>query len=275
MDTISAYFKELRKISLLTPKEEIELSRRVRKGDEEARKKMIQANLRLVVSIAKRYAYLGLPLMDLIEEGNMGLMRAVEKFSPRRGFRFSTYAAWWIKQAISRSIFDQAKTIRIPVYMNEQIHKWKKVNERLSQKLKRLPMPEEIAKAMRIPVRKAEHINLLMRQVSSLETPVGEEGQGEMMDLIEDENSASPQEALGKFMVKERIGDFLDNMDKRERGILDLRFGLVDGDVHTLADVAKRLKISRERVRQIEERALKKLRKFITDKEEEEDLKTK
>lgn len=268
MDAIRAYFKQLKAIPLLTVKEEKEISRRVRRGDEEARKKMIQANLRLVVSIAKRYAYLGLPLMDLIEEGNVGLMKAVEKFSPRRGFRFSTYAAWWIKQAISRSIFDQAKIIRIPVYMNEQMNRWKKVNEELSQKLKRMPTSAEIAKAMKISVKKAEEINSCMTKVSSLEAPVGEEGEGEMIDLVEDEKSVSPDSELARFIDKERIDGFLGVMEEREKEILDLRFGLIDGTSHTLAEVADRLKLSRERIRQIEERALKKLRKFIEQQEE-------
>ncbi|MDP1854077.1 MAG: RNA polymerase sigma factor RpoD/SigA [Candidatus Omnitrophota bacterium] len=269
MEGIRAYFKQLRVIPLLTAKEEVELSRRVRKGDEEARKKMIQANLRLVVSIAKRYAYLGVPLMDLIEEGNVGLMRAVEKFSPRRGFRFSTYAAWWIKQGISRSIFDQSKIIRIPVYMNEKMNKWKKVNEELSQKLKRIPTSKEIARAMKISIKKVEDINKWMTKVSSLEAPVGEEGEGEMIDLIEDEKSVSPDSELNRFIDKERVNGLLEVMDQREKEILDLRFGLADGASHTLAEVAERLSLSRERIRQIEERALKKLRKFIIEREGE------
>lgn len=269
MDTIRAYFKQLKVIPLLTAKEEKQLSRRVRRGDKEARKKMIQANLRLVVSIAKRYAYLGVPLMDLIEEGNVGLMKAVEKFSPRRGFRFSTYAAWWIKQAISRSIFDQGKIIRIPVYMNEQINRWKKVNEELSQKLKRIPSSAEIAKAMKISVKKVEETSKWMTKVTSLEAPVGEEGQGEMIDLVEDEKSASPDSELTHFIDKERINGLLEIMDEREKEILDLRFGLADGTSHTLAEVAERLKLSRERIRQIEERALYKLRKFIIEQEGE------
>lgn len=269
MDTIRAYFKQLKVIPLLTAKEEKQLGRRVRKGDKEARKKMIQANLRLVVSIAKRYAYLGVPLMDLIEEGNVGLMKAVEKFSPRRGFRFSTYAAWWIKQAISRSIFDQAKIIRIPVYMNEQMNRWKKVNEELSQKLKRIPSSAEIAKVMKISVKKVEETSKWMTKVTSLEAPVGEEGQGEMIDLVEDEKSASPDSELAHFIDKERINGLLEIMDSREKEILDLRFGLADGTSHTLAEVAVRLNLSRERIRQIEERALNKLRKFIIEQEGE------
>ncbi|PIQ89541.1 MAG: RNA polymerase sigma factor RpoD [Candidatus Omnitrophica bacterium CG11_big_fil_rev_8_21_14_0_20_42_13] len=269
MDAIRAYFKQLRKIKLLTPKDEVELSRRIKKGDEEARKKMISANLRLVVSIAKRYSYLGVPLMDLIEEGNVGLMRAVEKFSAKRGFRFSTYAAWWIRQAITRSVFDQAKTIRIPVYMNEQINKIRKVTEKLSHKLKRIPTSAEIGKAMRISARKVERVNMWIKKISSLEAPVGDEKEGQMIDLIENENSVSPDKELSRFMNKERINDILEVMEAREKEILDLRFGLVDGTIHTLAEVAKHLKLSRERVRQIEERALKKLRKFIEDQEEE------
>lgn len=269
MDTVRAYFKQLRKIPLLTPKEEKELNRKVRKGNEHARKKMIRANLRLVVSIAKRYSYLSVPLMDLIEEGNIGLMKAVEKFDARRGYRFSTYAAWWIKQAISRSIFDQAKTIRIPVYMNEQINKWRKVNERLSHKLKRMPTSQEIARTMRTSIKKVEKINQWMKKISSLEAPVGKEKEGQMIDLIEDDKAAPPDSELSRFMDKERVIDLLDITDDREKEILDLRFGLVDGLIHTLAEVAEHLSLSRERVRQIEERALKKLRKFIDEERKE------
>ncbi|HDZ76769.1 MAG TPA: sigma-70 family RNA polymerase sigma factor [Candidatus Omnitrophica bacterium] len=269
MDAIRVYFRQLRKIPLLTPKEEKELNRKVRKGDEEARKKMIKANLRLVVSIAKRYSYLGVPLLDLIEEGNVGLMKAVEKFNARRGFRFSTYAAWWIRQAISRSIFDQAKTIRIPVYMNEQINKYKKVKERLAHKLKRMPSPAAVAKEMKIPVKKIDQINIWMRKVSSLEAPVGREKEGEMIDLIEDEKAVTPDTELSRFMDKERLETLLGYIKPREKDILDLRFGLADGETHTLAEVAGRVNLSRERVRQIEERALKKLRKFISQQEEE------
>jgi RNA polymerase primary sigma factor len=269
MDAVKAYFKQLRKIPLLTPEEEKELSKRVKEGDEEARKKMIRANLRLVVSIAKRYAYLGVPLLDLIEEGNVGLMKAVEKFNARRGYRFSTYAAWWIKQAISRSIFDQAKTIRVPVYMNEQIAKYKKVREKLSHKLKRIPTSAEIARSMHIPVKKVEQINMWMRKASSLEAPVGKEREGEMIDLIEDETAVSPDAELSRFMSRERLENLLEIMEPREKEILDLRFGLADGATHTLAEVAKRLNLSRERIRQIEERALKKLRNFIIEQEKE------
>jgi RNA polymerase primary sigma factor len=268
MEAIKTYLKEIRHISLLTPKEEIVLSKRIRKGDEQARKKMIRANLRLVINIAKRYIYLGIPLLDLIEEGNLGLMKAVDKFNPRKGYRFSTYAAWWIKQGITRSISEQGKMIRVPVYMNELITKWRKTKEHLSQKLKRTPSDEEIAKKLRLPKDKMDQINFwLSSTTSSLEAPVGEDSESQVLDLVQDHAAVSPDARIEHLLDKERVNNLLGIMSERERKILDMRFGLADSKAHTLAEVAKKLGVSRERVRQIEEEALKKLRKFVEQHE--------
>jgi len=270
MEALKTYLKEIRVIPLLTPKEEITLSRKIRKGDERSRKHMIRANLRLVINIAKRYMYLGIPLLDLIEEGNLGLMKAVDKFNPRRGYRFSTYAAWWIKQAIMRSILEQGKIIRIPVYMSELINKWKKTTERLSQKLKRSPSEAEVAKKLKLSKEKVEQINFwLTATTSSLDTPIGEEGESQLLDLVEDQTAIPPDLEIKNFMNKERIKNLLGIMMQREREVLDMRFGLTDGRTHTLAEVAKKLGVSRERVRQIEEEALKKLKRFIQQQEKE------
>ncbi|MFH1458131.1 MAG: sigma-70 family RNA polymerase sigma factor [Candidatus Omnitrophota bacterium] len=268
MEALKTYLKEIRTIPLLTAKQEIELSKGVQKGDEKARASMIRANLRLVINIAKRYMHLGIPLLDLIEEGNLGLMKAVDKFDPTKGYRFSTYAAWWIKQGITRSISDQGKMIRVPVYMNELISKWKKKKERLAQKLNRTPTDREIARVLRLPKNKIEQINLWMStSTSSLDAPIGEEDEGQVADLIEDETAQSPDEGIVHMLDKERVNSLLGVMSPRERGVLDMRFGLADGKPHTLAEVALKLNISRERVRQIEEVALKKLRKFVENQE--------
>lgn len=267
MEAIKTYLKEIRNIPLLTPKEEITLSRRVRKGDEQARKKMIRSNLRLVINIAKRYMYLGIPFLDLIEEGNLGLMKAVDKFNPKKGFRFSTYAAWWIKQAITRAIFEQGKMIRMPVYMNELLTKWKKTNERLTQKLRHPPTNEEIAKKMKISKSKMKQINFwLSTKTSSLEAPLGEDDDGQILDLVQDQTVVAPDTEIERVFDKERIISLLGIMNEKERTVLDMRFGLIDGRTHTLAEVADKLKVSRERVRQIEEQALKKLKKFINER---------
>jgi RNA polymerase primary sigma factor len=225
---------------------------------------MIRANLRLVINIAKRYFHLGVPLLDLIEEGNLGLMKAVDRFNPRKGYRFSTYAAWWIRQAITRSILEQGKIIRIPVYMSELITKWKKTKEQLSQNLKRPPSDIEIAQRMKISKDKIEQINFwLSATTSSLEAPVGEEGESQLLDLVEDETAVSPDAEIGHFLDKERINSLLRTMSAREKEVLEMRFGLTDGKTHTLAEVAKKLGVSRERVRQIEEEVLQKLRKSV------------
>ena len=270
MESLKLYLKEIRNIPLLTPKEEIDLTRKVKKGDEQARKGMIRANLRLVISIAKRYMYLGTPFIDLIEEGNLGLIKAVEKFEPKRGFRFSTYAAWWIKQGITRSISEQGKMIRIPVYMSEIIAKWRKTREQLSQKLKRAPKDEEIARKIKLPRDKIEQINFWMSSsTSSLDAPIGDEDDGHISDLIEDKVSASPDATIGIIMNKERVDNLLDSMSGRERDVLDMRFGLNENKSHTLAEVAVKLGVSRERIRQIEEAALRKLKKLVTEQESE------
>lgn len=264
MEALRTYLKEIRNIPLLTPQEEITLSRKIRKGDEQARKSMIRANLRLVINIAKRYIHFGTPFLDLIEEGNLGLMKAVDKFNPAKGFRFSTYAAWWIKQAITRAIFEQSKLIRMPVYMNELLSRWKKIREQLTQKLKRLPTDEEIAKKMKLSKNKMKQINFwLSAKTSSLEAPLGEDDEGQILDLVEDETAVAPDAEIEHLFDKERIASLLEIMTEKERIVLDMRFGLADGKTHTLAEVAVKLGISRERVRQIEEQALKKLRKFI------------
>lgn len=270
MESLKLYLKEVRNIPLLTPQEEITLTKKVKRGDEMARKAMIRANLRLVINLAKRYMYLGIPLIDLIEEGNLGLIKAVEKFEPKKGYRFSTYAAWWIKQGITRSISEQGKMIRIPVYMNELISKWRKTKERLSQKLKRAPKDEEIAKKLKLSKDKIEHINFWMSSsTSSLDAPIGEEEGSQVSDLIEDKNAASPDATIRIMMDKERIDGLLDIMNDREKEILDMRFGLHERRPHTLAEVSEKLGVSRERIRQIEETALKKIKKLVSDQENE------
>lgn len=268
-ESIKTYLKEIRHISLLKPQEEIDLSKRIKKGDKQARLKMIRSNLRLVINIAKRYMNFGIPFMDLIEEGNIGLMRAVDKFNPKKGFRFSTYAAWWIKQSITRAIIEQGKIIRIPVYMSENISKWKKAKDKLTTKLKRKPTEQEVAKKMKLPLEKIRDIDKWTTKMSSLEAPIGEDKEGQVKDIIEDESMAAPDEELGRFLDKERILDLLGFMNKKQRKVLDLRFGLTNGESHTLAQIAKKMGVSRERVRQIEEAALKKLKNFITQQEKQ------
>lgn len=264
MEALRTYLKEIRNIPLLTPAEEVSLSKRIKKGDEQARKQMIQSNLRLVINIAKRYMRLGIPFLDLIEEGNLGLMKAVDKFDHRKGFRFSTYGAWWIKQAITRSISEQGKMIRVPVYMNDIIAKWRKTKERMSQKLKRVPSDLDIAKKLKIPRDKIEQINFWMTtSTSSLDAPIGEDSEGKISDLVEDETSTQPDSGIEHLLDKERVDNLLEIMNDREREILDMRFGLADTKPHTLAEVAKKLGVSRERIRQIEEAALRKIRKFV------------
>jgi len=270
MEALKTYFKEVRQIPLLTPKQEIELNKKIRRGDEVARKEMIRANLRLVINIAKRYMRLGTPFLDLIEEGNLGLMKAVEKFDHRKGFRFSTYAAWWIKQGITRSISEQGKMIRVPVYMNDLITKWKKNKERLSQKLKRIPSDADIAKKLKLSPDKVEQINFWMSTTtSSLEAPIGEDSDNQVSDLVEDQNAIPPDAGIEHLLDRERIDNLLEVMSEREREILDLRFGLNNTKPQTLAEVAKKMGVSRERIRQIEEAALKKLRKFVVGQEKE------
>jgi len=263
VDAIKLYLRAIKDIPLLTAEQERSLSRKIRKGDARARKKMIQSNLRLVINIAKRYSKLGVPMMDLIEEGNLGLIKAVKKYNPYKGYRFSTYAAWWIKQYITRAIANQGKTIRIPVYMTEIINRWKRVTEQLTQKYSRKPKIKEIAKKMRLPMKKVRGISEIATKISSLDAPIGDDGTGQFMDLIEDESSDSPMENVTGTLRRERVDKLLDRMNEREKKILDLRFGLTDGTTHTLGETAKVFGITRERVRQIESAALDKLRGHI------------
>ncbi len=272
VDSIKAYLKDVRPIPLLSKEEEIDLSRKVQKGDKQARDKMIRSNLRLVISIAKRYVNLGVPFSDLIEEGNIGLMKSVEKFDPERGFRFSTYSAWWIKQGISRTIIDQGKMIRVPVYMNEEILKYKKMVESLTHKLKRKPDMSEVAKKMKIPVEKVREWENSIAKMSSLDAPIGEDGDGQVKDIIEDQNIVAPDELLETFFNKERAMGVLKMLNERERKILDMRFGLTDGGEHTLAEISNVLGISRERVRQIESATIKKIRQIIEDENNENEM---
>lgn len=270
MEALKIYLKEIRTIPLLTAKQEIELSRKVRRGDEIARRDMIRANLRLVINIAKRYMHMGTPFLDLIEEGNLGLIKAVEKFDYRKGFRFSTYAAWWIRQGITRSLSEQSKMIRVPVYMNDLITKWKKTRESLTQKLKHVPTDLEIAKKLKLQPDKVEQINFWMASTtSSLEAPIGEDNENQISDLVEDKNSTPPDAGIERLLDKERVENLLEVMSEREREILDLRFGLTNAKPQTLAIVAKKLGVSRERIRQIEEAALKKLKKFVISQQKE------
>lgn len=271
-DPIKAYLKDVRPIPLLTPAEEIELAKKVQKGDRAARDRMIRANLRLVISIAKRYSNLGVPLSDLIEEGNIGLMKGVEKFDHRKGFRFSTYAAWWIKQGVSRAIIDQGKMIRVPVYMNEEILKYKKVLEKLTHKLNRKPRFSEIAKRMKTTVERIRELENSITRMSSLDAPIGEEGDGQVKDIIEDENVARPDAEIEKFFNKERALSFLDMLNERERKIMELRYGLVDGEPHTLAEIAEILGVSRERIRQIEDATIKKIQHILKQEKAKKDV---
>lgn len=262
-DPINLYLKDIKAIPLLSAPEELALARRVRRGDVRARKRMIQANLRLVISIAKRYGNLGVPLADLIEEGNLGLMRAVQKFNPSRGYRFSTYAAWWIKQFVLRAIANQGKTIRIPVYMVDILSKYRKVSERLAQRLGRKPEPREVAKAMRLPLKKVEGLEELTATPASLDAPIGDEGTAQFMDLVENTGATSSKDKLAEFLTHEKVADLLDRLTDRERAILTLRYGLQDGVTYTLGETAKQLGLTRERVRQIQSSAERKLHAFL------------
>jgi RNA polymerase primary sigma factor len=269
MENIKAYIREVRKVSLLTAKEEIDLTKKANKGDLKARERMIRANLRLVINIAKKYIHLGIPFMDLIEDGNVGLMKAVEKFNPNKGFRFSTYAAWWIKQSITRSVFDQSRTVRIPVYVNEMMSKYKKTNERLMGKLRRVPTDKEIAKSMKVKEDKIGKMRGYSIKTTSLDAPIDEEGGNEIIDLIEDKNSVSPETEINIAFSKERLNGLLEFVNEREHEVLNLRFGLIDGKSFTLAEISKKMGVSRERIRQIEENAIRKLKKFTTDQDKE------
>ena len=258
-DPVRMYLREIGRVSLLTYQEEVALAKRVEKSDRRAREKLINANLRLVVSIAKKYVNRGLTLLDLIEEGNIGLMRAVIKYDWRRGFKFSTYATWWIRQAITRAIADQARTIRIPVHMVETINKFNRISRKLMQELGREPSPEEVAMEMEIPVEKVREIVKVSQEPASLEAPVGEEEDSRLGDFIQDA-SASPTDQATQALLKDHIREMLDTLSPREAKVLEYRFGLEDGKQRTLEEVGREFGVTRERIRQIEAKAIRKLR---------------
>ncbi len=259
-DPVRMYLKEIGKVPLLSAEEEQELAKRMENGDEEAKSKLCEANLRLVVSIAKRYVGKGMLFLDLIQEGNLGLLKAVEKFDWRRGYKFSTYATWWIRQAITRSIADQARTIRIPVHMVETINKLTRISRQLLQEKGREPTPEEIAEEMEIPVERVSEIQKFAQDPVSLETPIGEEEDSHLGDFIPDEDALAPEEATANTMLKRQLLEVLDVLTEREQMVLKLRFGLEDGHTRTLEEVGRAFDVTRERIRQIEAKALRKLR---------------
>ena len=259
-DPVRMYLKEIGRISLLSPEEESELSIRVANGDEVAKNILAESNLRLVVSIAKRYVGRGLLFLDLIQEGNIGLMKAVEKFDYDKGFKFSTYATWWIRQAITRALADQARTIRVPVHMVETINKMARIQRQMTLELNREPSEEELAEKMGISVDKVREVIKISQDPVSLETPIGEEDDSHLGDFIKDERSMSPEEYATNEILKEEIRSVLMTLQEREQEVLELRFGLIDGTSHTLEEVGKRFNVTRERIRQIEAKALRKLR---------------
>ncbi len=263
-DSIRLYLCEIGKVPLLTAKEEIDLARAIKKGDQTAKQKLAEANLRLVVSIAKKYIGRGLSFLDLIQEGNIGLFRAVEKFDPNRGFKFSTYATWWIRQAITRAIADQARTIRIPVHMVETINKLTHAQRRLVQELGREPLIEELAAEMDMDVKKVRHIMKISQDIVSLEAPVGTEEDSKLGDFIEDDDALSPADATNRQIIKENIHEMLQYLSPRERKIIEMRFGLKDGVGHTLEEVGHEFNVTRERIRQIEAKVLQKLKEHPT-----------
>jgi len=260
-DPVKMYLREIGQVDLLTAEEEVSLAKRVENGEEEARRQLTEANLRLVVSIAKKYTGRGLTFLDLIQEGNIGLMRAVEKFDWRKGYKFSTYATWWIRQGVTRAIADQARTIRIPVHMIETINKYKKVARKLEQKLEREPEPEEVAAKMEdVDIEKARQIERIRRRPASIEAPVGEEGDSRLKDFLPDEKVISPDDVTSHSMLQDKIRGVLSTLDPRERKVLEFRFGLEDGKPRTLEEVGKEFDVTRERIRQIEAKALRRLR---------------
>ncbi len=265
------YLQQIEKIPLLTPEEEIDLARKISlagRDAAEARAKMIRSNLRLVISIAKRYANMGLPFSDLVEEGNIGLMRAVDKFNYKRGYRFSTYASWWIKQGVMRALSNQGKTIRVPVYMFDTISKWRKMREALIQKLSRIPSRKELSEAMGLPADKIKEIERIATQPSSLNAPVSLDSSSEMMDLIQDEAASPPSTNIEELFEGVRIDQILGYVDERERQVLILRFGLKGGEQHTLEETAKHFGVTRERIRQIEVAAITKIREALKTKDQ-------
>ena len=259
-DPVRMYLKEIGQIPLLTAEQEVEYAKRMEEGNEVAKRRLAEANLRLVVSIAKRYVGRGMQFLDLIQEGNLGLIKAVEKFDYRKGYKFSTYATWWIRQAITRAIADQARTIRIPVHMVETINKLTRVSRQLLQELGREPSPEEIAEEMDIPVEKVREIQKISQEPVSLETPLGEEEDSHLGDFIQDENVPVPAEAAAATLLREQLDDELATLTEREQKVLRLRFGLDDGKARTLEEVGKEFQVTTERIRQIEAKAIRKLR---------------
>jgi len=259
-DPVRMYLKEIGKVPLLSAEREIELAKRMEEGDEDAKKELAEANLRLVVSIAKRYVGRGMLFLDLIQEGNLGLIKAVEKFDYHKGYKFSTYATWWIRQAITRAIADQARTIRIPVHMVETINKLIRVSRQLLQELGREPLPEEIAKELDMPVERVREILKISQEPVSLETPIGEEEDSHLGDFIQDTNVPVPAEAAAQTLLKEQLDEVLDTLTEREQKVLRLRFGMNDGRARTLEEVGREFDVTRERIRQIEAKALRKLR---------------
>ncbi|MGI6205449.1 MAG: RNA polymerase sigma factor RpoD [Anaerovoracaceae bacterium] len=259
-DPVRMYLKEIGKVPLLSAEEEIELAKRIEQGDEEARKKLCEANLRLVVSIAKRYVGRGMQFLDLIQEGNLGLIKAVSKFDYTKGYKFSTYATWWIRQSVTRAIADQARTIRIPVHMVETINKLVRVSRQLMQELGREPTPEEIAAEMDITVEKVMEIQRIAQEPVSLETPIGEEDDSHLGDFIPDNDIVTPDEAAAYSMLKDQLVEVLDTLTEREQNVLSLRFGLKDGRPRTLEEVGRQMDVTRERIRQIEAKAIRKLK---------------
>ena len=259
-DPVRMYLKEIGKVPLLSTEDEIELAKRIDAGDEDAKDKLVEANLRLVVSIAKRYAGRGMQFLDLIQEGNMGLIKAAEKFDYRKGYKFSTYATWWIRQSITRSIADQARTIRIPVHMVETINRLIRTSRQLLQELGREPQPDEIAERLKMPVEKVREIMKMAQEPVSLETPIGEEEDSHLGDFLKDEKTATPVDAASYMLLREQLGEVMNSLTEREKQVLILRFGLADGRARTLEEVGRVFEVTRERIRQIEAKALRKLR---------------
>jgi len=270
MEAIKAYLNRIKAIPILTKKEEVTLVRKAHKHNNEARRKLINSNLKLVVNIAKHYAYFDLPLMDLIAEGNIGLMRAIDKFNPSKGYRLSTYSAWWIRQGITRALIDQGKTIRVPVYMSERMTKYRKTTEVLRQEFHRDPTRHEIAKKMKKSMERVADIEMWTQKKASFEAPVGDDGESQLGDFITADDYTDTSAEVEKTFEKEQVRHLLDVITAREKEVLNMRFGIIDNKPRTLASVARALNISRERVRQVEKEALRKLHKYALDEQKKE-----